>query len=299
MKEAQIIDGKALAQKLRGHLAAEIAAHAYHPCLAVILVGENEASRLYVRNKKKAAESIGMRCDVYELSAMTSQNELCELVDRLNGDDSVNGILVQLPLPPHLKESEVTERINPTKDVDGFTSGNLGLLMKQSPQAMTAATPKGILELLYEANRMAGKKDGEERDLTGKNVVIIGRSQIVGRPLSVLLLNHNCTVTVTHSKTINLSEITARADILVSACGCPRMVKADWVKAGATVIDVGTNHVDGKLCGDIDFDDVKSKAAFLTPVPGGVGPMTIAMLLTNTYEAFFNQLLKKQKLPII
>lgn len=286
MGEAKIIDGKALAQSIRTRLGAEIGGLGHRPHLAVVLAGDNEASRLYVRNKKKAAEALGMLCDVYEFPETASQSELSALVDRLNNDASVNGIMIQLPLPKQLNEADIMEKINPLKDVDGFTPYNLGLLLKQSPRAMTAATPKGILELLYEANRMSGKSGGEERILTGRDAVIIGRSQIVGRPLSILLLNHNCTVTVTHSKTRNLPEITRKADILISACGCARMVKADWVKEGAVVIDVGTNHVDGRLCGDVDFEAVRHKAGFLTPVPGGVGPMTIAMLLHNTYRAF-------------
>lgn len=289
MSEAQIIDGKALAQSIRERIRREIVDKNHQPGLAVIRVGDNDASQIYVRNKQKAAEAMGMKCDIYALAAETNQDELLELIEKLNQDANVNGILVQLPLPPAIKELEVMEKINPAKDVDGFTPQNLGLLLKQSHRAITAATPKGILELLYEANRMSGKSGGDERNLSGKDVVIIGRSQIVGRPLSVLLLNHNCTVTVTHSQTKNLPEITLRADIVIAACGCPKIVKADWVKEGAVVIDVGINRVDGRLCGDVDFDEVKNKATFLTPVPGGVGPMTIAMLLSNTYDAFLAQ----------
>lgn len=289
MPEALDIDGKSLALRVREELAAKIKDLEVRPVLAVILAGDNAASQIYVRNKQKAAEKIGMKCDVYFLNADVAEQELFSLIDGLNKNPAVNGILVQLPLPPHLDTFSVLERISPNKDVDGFSLHNLGALMKGREDGIIAATPKAVLELLFEVKRMSGVKAGEEYDFSGKNAVIIGRSQIVGRPLSALLLNHNCTVTVAHSKTKNLQEICSQADILVAACGCPEMVKADWVKEGAVVIDVGINRIDGRLCGDVAYSEVKHKASYLTPVPGGVGPMTIAMLLANTYQVFLEQ----------
>lgn len=286
MSEAKIIDGKALAQEIRGKLAEEIACHNHTPKLAVILVGHNEASQTYVRNKKKAAQDMGIDCQVYDFEENVEPDEVMSLIAKLNDDEEINGILVQLPLPNKFDVAKVMDNIASSKDVDGFSSYNIGLLSKGLHRGFSPATPKGIRELLYKVNEMQGL---DKTNLTGKHVVIIGRSQIVGRPLAMELLNQNCTVTVTHSQTINLPEITKQADILIVACGCPKMVKADWVKDGATVIDVGINRIEGKLCGDVDFDEVKLKAAFITPVPGGVGPMTIAMLLANTYQAFLSQ----------
>lgn len=279
MSEAQIIDGKFLAQKLREEITEKIAKRLINPNLAVVLVGNNEASLIYDRNKQKAALAMGMECEIYHLPEETEQGVLLDLIEQLNADPKVNGILVQLPLPRHLDTLSVISKIKPEKDVDGFSPVNAGLLMSKSPQAVVAATPKGILYMLQ---AVCG-------DLSGKHAVIIGRSNIVGRPLSALLLNHDCTLTIVHSKSKNIQEITKQADILVAACGKAKLVKKDWVKKGAIVIDVGINRVDGKLCGDVDFDDVKTQAAYLTPVPGGVGPMTIAMLLSNTYEAFLAQ----------
>ena len=277
---AKIIDGKAAAAELRQKLAERIAARGDKPYLAVVLVGDDPASLIYDRNKQKAALSMGMGCDIYHLPEQTTQAELLELVGKLNEDEKVNGLMVQMPLPAHIDPSAVIESIRPEKDVDGFSPYNAGLLHENDPRAMVAATPKGILYLLQK----------ELPSLAGKHAVIIGRSKIVGRPLSSLLLNCDCTVTVAHSKTRNLPELTRQADILVAACGRPRMVKKDWVKEGATVIDVGINRIDGKLCGDVDFDEVKERAGLITPVPGGVGPMTVAMLLDNTYSAYLKQI---------
>ena len=276
---AQIIDGKTAARELRDRLAEKIAEWQVKPYLAVILVGNDPASLIYDRNKQKAALEMVMKCDIHHLPETTTESELSALIRRLNEDREVNGILVQMPLPRHIDSSKIIETIAHEKDVDGFGPYNAGLLHENDPRAMVAATPKGILYLLQQ----------HLGDLSGKHAVIIGRSNIVGRPLASLLLNHHCTVTVTHSKTVGLPEITRQADILVAACGCPRMVKKDWVKKGATVIDVGINRIDGKLCGDVDFEEVKEQAAHITPVPGGVGPMTIAMLLDNTCQAYLNQ----------
>ena len=276
---AEIIDGKALAQNLRDELANKIATEKVKPHLAVVLVGDDPASLIYDRNKQKAAQAMGMECNIHHLPEETSQEELLALVRQLNSDAGVNGIIVQMPLPKHIDASVVIKTIAHEKDVDGFGPYNAGLLHENDPEAMVAATPKGILYLL---EKTLG-------NLSGKHAVIIGRSNIVGRPLASVLLNHNCTVTVTHTKTVDLPAVCRQADILVAACGRAKMVKKDWIKDGATVIDVGMNRDEGKLCGDVDFENVRDKAAFITPVPGGVGPMTIAMLLDNTYQAFLRQ----------
>lgn len=273
---AQLINGKETALALREALAAELAQKGHRPHLAVVLAGDDEASLIYDRNKQKAAWAAGMDCDLHHLPGETTEAELLALVDRLNEDDGIHGVMVQLPLPKHIDGRRVIERICPEKDVDGFTPLNAGRLLLKDERAIVSATPAGILHLLKTVHR----------DLSGLHAVIIGRSNIVGKPLASLLLNNDCTVTVVHSKTRNLPEISRQADILIAACGCPKMVKKDWIKGGATVIDVGINRVDGRLCGDVDFDDVVEKAAFITPVPGGVGPMTIAMLLKNTYQAY-------------
>ena len=274
---AELIDGKKLAAEVRARLKNEIAADKSEnlPLLAVVMVGENDASRIYVRNKQKAAAEIGMGCEVYEFAESVGERALMSSLEDLNENPHINGIIVQQPLPEHIDPLKILGVIDPAKDVDGFSPTNLGLLATKEPQAIVAATPKGVLQLL--------QSTGQE--LAGKHAVIIGRSNIVGRPLAMLLLNQDCTVTVCHTKTRNLAAIVRQADIVVAACGCARLVKADWIKDGATVIDVGINRVDGKLCGDVDFDGVKEKAAYLTPVPGGVGPMTVAMLLENTWEA--------------
>ena len=276
----KIIDGKMLAQQIRENLRLKIKNLGLTPCLAVVLVGDNEASQIYVRNKRKAAEDIGLECEVHHLPAESSFEQVADLVQKLNANPKVNGIIVQMPLPQHLNSDKILLLIDERKDVDGFGLHNAGLLMQNQPSAMIAATPKGVLAML----RSTGIQ------LTGKHAVIIGRSNIVGRPLAALLLNQDCTVTVVHTLTQNIAEITKQADILVAACGCPKLVKADWVKDGAVVIDVGINRIDNHLCGDVDFDKVAPKAAFISPVPGGVGPMTIAMLLENTVEACEQQM---------
>lgn len=272
---ATIIDGKALAQEVRTKLAMRIEQEKIDAFLAVILVGDDEASKIYDRNKKKAAQEIGMGAEIMEFSASIGENALLDIISELNDDDHVSGILVQLPLPEHISPLKVLSKINPQKDVDGFSPYNAGLLQANDENAVVAATPKGILHILQSTGV----------DLAGKHAVIIGRSNIVGRPTATLLLNHDCTVTITHTKTKNLPELTRQADILVAACGCAKLVKKDWVKPGAIVIDVGMNRLDGKLCGDVDFEEVKEVASFITPVPGGVGPMTVAMLMENTFEA--------------
>lgn len=276
---ATIIDGKKLAAEIRKNLAQEITALQAKSVLAVIQVGENPASQVYVRNKHKAAEEIGMECRVCRLPETVNQDVLRDLILELNDDFAVNGIIVQLPLPEKFDALQVLSMIAPHKDVDGFSPNNAGLLQMNNPAAVIAATPKGVLELLKSSVGV----------LEGKHAIIIGRSNIVGRPLADLLLNHNCTVTVAHSKTTNLPDLCGQADIIVAACGCPQMVKKTWVKPGAAVVDVGINRVDGKLVGDVDFDDVQEIAGFLTPVPGGVGPMTVAMLLQNTWQAYLKQ----------
>lgn len=278
--KAKVIDGKILAAKVREELAAKIADCAKTPVLAVVLVGNNEASRIYVRNKQKAAQEVGIKCDIHELPADVTQAQLQQFIENLNHNPEINGIIIQQPLPQHLEVLPLLQLIDPKKDVDGFGPINLGLLVLRSSQAVIAATPKGILRMLNSTGV----------NLQGKHVVIIGRSNIVGKPLAQLLLNQDCTVTVTHSKTQNLPQITATADIVIAACGCPKMVEASWLKPEAIVIDVGINRgQDGKLCGDVDFDGVLDKVSFISPVPGGVGPMTVAMLLENTYEAYLRQ----------
>lgn len=276
---AIIIDGKTIAKKVCDDLKSKISILKTAPQLAVILVGDNEASQIYVRNKQKKAAEIGIDCHIIELSSSVGQNALLNTIDELNANPHINGIIVQLPLPEHLDKHCIINHISPKKDVDGFTPYNNGLLSYNHPDCIISATPKGVLHLLQSTGTI----------LKGKHAVIIGRSNIVGRPMAQLLLNHDCTTTITHAQTINLEQITQTADIIISACGQPKMITADWIKDDAIVIDVGINRMDNKICGDIDFESVKEKASFITPVPGGVGPMTIAMLLKNTYEAYLKQ----------
>lgn len=279
---AQLINGKELSASYRANLKDKIDKFPSEevPVLAVIMVGDNEASRIYVRHKQKAAAEVGIGCEVFELSDSIGEQALLEVIDELNANHHINGIIVQLPLPKHLNTLKILSRILPEKDVDGFCPKNSGLLSYNSDDALISATPKGVLALLKST----------EITLSGKHTVIIGRSNIVGKPLAMLLLNQNCTVTVAHSKTTDLPNLLKTADIVVAACGQPKMVKGDWLKEGAVVIDVGINRDDnGKLCGDVDFESALPKASFITPVPGGVGPMTIAMLLENTFEAFVRQ----------
>ena len=277
-----IIDGKLFAENLRAKLTEQIAElkeqHGITPGLTVVLVGEDPASQVYVRNKQKFADECGMNSVTIKKDASTTQEELLDLINELNNDASVHGILVQLPLPKHIHEQTVLQAILPNKDVDGFHPVNVGRLSIGEP-SLIPCTPLGSLLLLKD-------KLG---NLSGKKAVIIGRSNIVGKPMFQLLLKESCTVTVAHSRTQNLPEVCREADIIVAAVGQPRLVKADWVKEGATVIDVGINRIEengkNRLVGDVDYDEVAPKAAFITPVPGGVGPMTIACLLRNTLTA--------------
>ena len=276
-----IIDGKALAAELRGEIREKAAQYREERGreigLAVVLVGEDPASQVYVRNKIKACEEVGIKSYSYHLPAETTQQQLEDLIDELVADKNVHGILVQLPLPKHLDEQRALRRIPPAKDVDGFCAENVGNLA-MNRETIVACTPNGVMKML--------EKYGI--DPAGKNAVVLGRSNIVGKPMAMLLLNANATVTVCHSKTRNLKEICAAADILVVAIGRAKFVTADMVKEGAVVIDVGMDRDEnGKLCGDVDFETVKDKASYITPVPGGVGPMTITMLLYNTVIAAF------------
>lgn len=273
---AKIIDGKAISASERERIKAETAefkeAHGYAPGLAVIIVGANPASQVYVRNKHKACGEVGFLSSVYELPEETTQDELNALVDKLNADPAVHGILCQLPLPAHLSDSEVIARISPEKDVDAFHTINVGRIMLGDYDFLPC-TPAGIMVLLRESGV----------EISGKECVVIGRSNIVGKPMAMLLLQANGTVTICHSRTRNLAEVTRRADILIVAIGKAKFVTADMVKPGAVVIDVGMDRDEnGKLCGDVDFASVEPVASAITPVPGGVGPMTITMLLRNT-----------------
>ncbi|MDA9919681.1 bifunctional methylenetetrahydrofolate dehydrogenase/methenyltetrahydrofolate cyclohydrolase FolD [Porticoccaceae bacterium] len=279
------IDGKALAQELRDSLAVEVAQlreeRGITPGLTVILVGEDPASQVYVRNKVRQTKEVGMISNEIRMPADSSQQALLDELDKLNNDPAVHGILVQLPLPKHIDEALIIDTILPEKDVDGFHPMNSGRLCNGDDAALVPCTPQGCVLL-------AKKHLGD--NLSGKHAVVIGRSNIVGKPVSLLLLQESCTVTIAHSRTNDLPALCATADILVAAVGRPEMVKADWVKPGATVIDVGINRIDtedgkGRLVGDVDFADVEPVAEAITPVPGGVGPMTIACLLKNTVEA--------------
>lgn len=274
---AERIDGKALAESVRAQLKREAERFRSEKIceigLAVVLVGENPASQVYVRNKIKACEEVGIRSFAYYLNGNASEAELLELVDALNADPKVHGILVQLPLPKQIDEARVLDRIDFRKDVDGFHSVNAGNLLLEKP-CLTACTPAGCIELI--------KSTGTQ--IAGKHAVVVGRSNIVGKPMALLLLQENATVTVCHSRTTDLSEVTRQADILVVAIGRANFIKPDMVKPGAVVIDVGMNREDGKLCGDVD-PAVGEIAGYLTPVPGGVGPMTITMLMKNTIKA--------------
>ncbi|ADG69249.1 Methylenetetrahydrofolate dehydrogenase (NADP(+)) [Planctopirus limnophila DSM 3776] len=279
---ARIIDGKLIAQQSREALALQVAeftaATSVTPRLAAVLVGDDPASQVYVSSKQKACANVGMASDLFRLPATTTQAELLELVDRLNHDPSIHGILVQLPLPSHIDPEAVLDATHPMKDVDCFHAENVGLLIQGRPRYLPC-TPHGV-QVLLEAS-------GVSTD--GAHVVVLGRSDIVGKPLANLLAlkgpGGNATVTLCHSRTRNIASFTRQADILVAAIGQPLFVKADMVREGAVVIDVGTNRLDGKLVGDVDFAEVSEKAAAITPVPGGVGPMTIAMLLKNTLTA--------------
>lgn len=274
----QLIDGKKISAEIKEEVKAKVAEYKENGVeitLAVIQVGNDPASSVYVGNKKKACEFVGIRSLSYELPEETTQDELLDLVKELNERNDVNGILVQLPLPKHIDEETVLNTISPLKDVDGFHPMNVGALCI-GKAGFVSCTPAGIIELLKRSNV----------DIKGKECVVIGRSNIVGKPMALLLLRENGTVTVTHSRTVDLKEVTSRADILVVAIGKPKMITADYVKEGAVVIDVGIHRdANNKLCGDVDFDAVADKCSAITPVPGGVGPMTIAMLMKNCVES--------------
>ena len=273
----QIIDGKKVASDVKSRVKKEVEDLSFRgiSCgLAVIIVGENPASKVYVRNKIASCQEVGIKSFSYELPENVSQKEVCELIDTLNADKGIYGILVQLPLPKHLNEREILSKIDVKKDVDGFSPEQIGKLLL-GEECLKSCTPAGVMELLH----------AYDIPIEGKRAVVIGRSNTVGKPMALMLLYENATVTVCHSRTKNLAEITKQADILVVAIGKGRFVTEDMVKDGAVVIDVGMNRIDGKLCGDVDFDNVSEKCSFITPVPGGVGPMTVAMLMHNTVTA--------------
>jgi methylenetetrahydrofolate dehydrogenase (NADP+)/methenyltetrahydrofolate cyclohydrolase len=276
---ARVIDGKAVAAEVKERVAAGVQEFIAErdgdvPGLATVLVGEDPASQIYVSSKRKQTEEVGMRSIHEQLGDETPEDELLELIEALNTDETVDGILVQLPLPAQIDQDHVIAAIDPAKDVDGLSAANAGLLAQGRP-GLVPCTPQGVIELL----RAAGT------EIAGAEAVVLGRSILVGRPLAALLLGENATVTVCHSRTRDLAAVCSRADILVAAVGSPRLVGADMVKPGATVIDVGTNRTDDGLVGDVDFEAVSEVAGAITPVPGGVGPMTIAMLLANTLRA--------------
>lgn len=276
----QILDGKSLSLKIQEELKEKVSSLKTKPCLAVILVGDDKASKVYVRNKERAAKYIGINTITYKLEKSTTTEDLLVLIDKLNNDSSVNSILVQLPLPKHIDEEKVLLSILPEKDVDAFHPTNVGLLHLGTPK-MVPCTPAGIIRLF----------DEYKISLDGKNAVVIGRSSLVGKPIAQLLLERNATVTLTHSHTHNLKEIVKKADIVVVAIGKPKFVTKDFIKEGAVVIDVGINRDENnKLVGDVDFETVKDLTSFITPVPGGVGPLTVSMLMEQTYNTYMNQL---------
>ncbi len=272
---ATIMDGKAVAEKIRAKIKAEVTNLKMKPGLAAILVGENPASKVYVDIKRKTCDEVDIYSELYRLPESTAEKELLQLIQKLNSNKRIHAILVQLPLPKHIDEEKVFSAVAIEKDVDGFKSENVGKLVA-GKEAAVPCTPKGVIRLLEEY--------GVEP--TGKNAVVIGRSKIVGRPTALLLLNRDATITLCHSKTKDLESYTKNADILVVAAGKPKLVTAEMVKEGVVVIDVGINRVEGKLVGDVDFESVRKKATYITPVPGGVGPMTVAMLMENTLERY-------------
>ncbi len=276
---SRIIDGREIAAEVRAEIKSEISLlkekSGVTPGLAVVLVGDDPASRVYVRNKGKACEEVGIRSFQHTLPADTGEEDLLALIKELNGSKEVNGILVQLPLPSHINEETVLEAVSPQKDVDGFHPYNIGRLMIGRP-LLQPCTPYGVMRML----------ESTGVDLTGKEAVVVGRSNIVGKPMALMLLHRNATVTICHSKTRDIAQKVRSADIIIAAVGRAGFVKGEWVKDGAVVIDVGINRTaDGKLVGDVEFEGASRRASFITPVPGGVGPMTIAMLLKNTVEA--------------
>lgn len=268
---AKIIDGKLLASQIKTTLKNEISAKKCLPGLAVVLVGENSASQIYVNNKKKACAEVGIKNFDFTLPATISETELLKTIDKLNKDKNVHGILVQLPLPQHIDSTKILEAISPEKDVDGFHPVNMGRLLT-GQQGLRSCTPSGVMEMISSIGY----------DLKGKNAVVVGRSNIVGKPVAVMLLEKHATVTICHSRTANLPEVVRNANVVIAAIGKPEFIKGDWIKKGAVVIDVGINRLEGgKVVGDVDFNGASKNAAYITPVPGGVGPMTIAMLLKN------------------
>lgn len=276
---AEIIYGSELSKKIKGQIKEKVeqivSSGKRRPTLAVVLVGDNPASLSYVRGKDKACHEVGFGSKMITLKEETTQEELKEVISELNQDEAVDGILVQMPLPQHLDENEVILMIDPNKDVDGLHPVNVGNLYL-GMDGFVPCTPLGIIEMIKEA----------KVSLTGKKAVVIGRSKLVGTPVARLLMNENCTVTMCHSRTKEIEKVCSEADILIAAIGQPKKITKEWVKEGACVIDVGINRVDGKLVGDVDFDDVKNKASVMTPVPKGVGPMTITMLLSNTLKSY-------------
>ena len=284
---AKILDGKAVSQRVKNALKEEtekfVEKYGIKPGLAVVIVGDDPASRVYVNSKKKACAEIGYYSEEHALPESTTEDELLSLVEKLNGDEKIHGILVQLPLPKHIDEEKIINAINPKKDVDAFHPVNVGKIMIGNFDFLPC-TPAGVMELISDAGI----------DLTGKNCVVVGRSNIVGKPQAMLLLHKNATVTICHSKTKNIKEITKNADVLVAAVGRAQMFDGDYIKDGAVVIDVGMNRLENKkLVGDVDFESAEKKASYITPVPGGVGPMTIAMLMKNTLTAAKNAVLGK------
>ncbi|MBP3686922.1 MAG: bifunctional methylenetetrahydrofolate dehydrogenase/methenyltetrahydrofolate cyclohydrolase FolD [Alphaproteobacteria bacterium] len=276
---AKIINGTEIAKNIRHSLKEKISLLKTPPVLAVILAGSDPASEIYVKNKEKACHEVGITARTHKFSANVSEKELLDLLNDLNRAPDINGILVQLPLPAHINSEKILQAVSPAKDVDGFHPLNIGMLQQKSPDTFIPCTPKGIICLLHSLSL----------NLTGLNAIVIGRSQIVGLPVSNLLLQENCTVTVTHSKTKKLSALCRSADILIAALGKPEFITKEYIKPGAIIIDVGINRTPNGLKGDVNFKDALETAAYVTPVPGGVGPMTIAMLLENTYEAFLKQ----------
>lgn len=276
---SELIDGKKVSEDTRAEIAKGIeelkSSSGITPGLAAVLVGDDSASEIYVRNKRKACEKVGIYSEEHKLPAETTEEELLELVNKLNNDDKIHGILVQLPLPGHINETNILRNVSPLKDVDGFHPENVGRLVEGNPRFIPC-TPYGIIKML----------DYYNIEIKGAEAVVVGRSNIVGKPVGILLLHRHATVTTCHSRTKNLGEVTRRADILVAAIGRPNFITADMVKDGAVVIDVGINRNDeGKLTGDVDFANLSDKVSYITPVPGGVGPMTITMLLWNTLES--------------
>lgn len=274
-----ILDGKKVADNIQKDLKKEIDRLKEKPKLVIVTVGDNPASKSYTIIKQKACKKVGINCVLRRLPEKTSENELMRIIEALNKDKKVHAMIVQLPLPKHVDEIKINKKINPLKDVDGFSPENMGKLLLGNEE-MAPATPKGIVRLMEEY----------KIPLEGKNVVIVNRSNIVGKPLSLLLIYRNATVEICHTKTKDLKEHTKRADILIVAAGKPKLITTDFVNKNSIIIDVGVNRVDEKLCGDVDFENVKDIVSYITPVPGGVGPMTVAMLLENTLKAYKKQL---------